>query len=305
MIGGLSAVTPLISRISQLQSLSGLLSSLPSGLSSAIVQPQTLTSGLSVAPPLQAETTSWVSRVQGLGGQPTTLGTAAVDAFFVAIKSSTYFSKLKLLHLFGGTTTIASAMAPLKHPSNTAAALTGFSDSNYTPSGSGAGIQGNSSGYINHNFSLYGNLSGSSAAIGSYSKTSGAYGSVDDFGCNVSVSALFVVSLKWSDGNTYAVAGELPNGGISISSPGDVGFSILSKTSASDARYYLNGTQYGIATATTSPLSSSLNAFYSFASGAGFNVSPRKLAFSFASDGLTPTEARAFSTAVSNLIGAI
>jgi len=304
LAGGLIVAAPLASNIIQSQALSGSLavSKLLTGL---VSQTQVLAGSLSVAIPLQTETTSWISRVQGLGGQPTTAGTAAVDAFFVAIKSSTYWSKLKLLHLFAGTTTIASAMAPLKHPSNTAAALTGFSGSNYNSSGSGAGIQGNSSGYINHNFSLYGNLSGSSAAIGSYSKTSGAYGSVDDFGCNVSVSALFVVSLNWSDGNTYAVAGELPNGGISITSPGAVGFSVLSKTSASDARYYLNGTQYGIATATTSALSSSLNAFYSFASGAGFNVSPRKLAFSFASDGLTPAEVSSFSAAVSNLIGAV
>ena len=254
---------------------------------------------------LQAETISWISRVQGLGGQPTTAGTAAVDAFFVAIKSQSYYSKIKLLQLFAGTTTIASAMAPLLHPSNTAATLTGFSSSDYTASGSGAGIQGNGSGYINHNYSLYGNTPGSSAAIGTYSKTDVGY-AVDDVGCNLSASALFVISAKWTDGNCYAPSFELPNGAISITSPGGAGFCVLSRVSSTDARYYLSGTQYGIAATATSPMPSTLNAFYSFASGtSGSGVSLRKLTFSFAATGLTPTDVANFSTAVATLVGAL
>lgn len=254
---------------------------------------------------LQAETTSWISRVQTLGGEPTTAATAAINAFFVAVKSQSYYSRLKLAHLFAGTTTINSAMAPLIHPSNTPASQSGFSTSNYTGSGSGAGIQGNSSGYVNHNFSLYGNMPGSSAAIGTYSKTDGGFGSVYDVGLLISSSAALVISMKWSDGNFYADSLDAINGRVYGTSPGGAGFGILSRTSATDARYYLNGTQSGLTTTTTASMPLSLTSFYSFAGGAGVGATPRKLVFTFAATGLTPTEVSHFSSAVATLIGAI
>ncbi len=252
----------------------------------------------------QAETTAWKNRVIALGGTTTIAAESAVDAFFVAIKPTTYWSKLKLLHLFAGTSTISSAMAPLKHPSGTAATNSGFGAGSYTNTGSSAGIQGDGSNYIDHNYSLYANSPGSSAAIGTYSKTDGGY-DVYDVGHVVNSNASLEISMRWSNGNFYADIFDAINGRVSASSPGGAGFGIVSRTSETDARYYFNGTQYGINTTTVDPMPSALNSFYSFAGGSGFGVSPRKLVFSFASDGITPTEVSSFTSAVSTLIGAI
>ena len=259
--------------------------------------------GFAAAISLQAETTSWISRVQGLGGQPTATGTAAVDAFFVAIKSSTYFSKLKLLHLLAGTTTIASAMAPLLHPSNTAATNSVFSSGAYTSSGSGAGIQGDGTNYINHNYSPYANTPGSSVTIGTYSKTGGGF-DVFDVGFQ-SGGDYLSISSQWSNGNFYADSISATTGRVYGTSPGGTGMAILTRVSATDDRYFFAGTQRGVTTTTTSTMPSSINAFYSFSGGSGFNISPRKLTFSFAATGLTPTEVANFSTAVATLVGAL
>ena len=258
----------------------------------------------STAISLQTETLSWISRVQGLGGQPTSAAPSAIDAFFVAIKPQSYYSKLKLMQLLAGATTIESAMAPLKHPSNTVASQAGFSSSDYTSSGSGAGIQGNGSGYVDHNFSLYDNLPGSSAAIGTYSKTDGGY-DVYDCGLVISSTETFEISMKWSNLNFYADCFSAIDGRVSASSPGGIGLSTLSRTSATDVRYFLDGTQYGINTAANAAMPISMGSFFSFAGRAAFGVSPRKLTFTFASVGMTPTEVAHFSTQVSNLIGSI
>lgn len=255
---------------------------------------------------LQTETTSWISRVQGLGGQPTTAGTAAVDAFFVAIKSSTYFSKLKLIHLFGGTTTIASSMAPLLHPTNTAASLSGFSSSDYTASGSGAGIQGNGTGYIDHNYSPFGNSPGFNSAFGTYSKTSVATGGYD-VGYVVSSSARVLISTRYDSTASFTDSFDQGNGRINATPPTGVVFALASRVNASDFRYYYNGAQVGIDTLAVATMPSTVSKFYSFYGGlvSGFPPSPLKLTFSFAATGLTPTEVSAFSTAVATLVGAL
>jgi len=252
---------------------------------------------------LQSETTSWISRVQGLGGQPTTAALSAVDAFFVAIKSQSYYANLKLLQLFAGTTTIASAMAPLLHPSNTAATLTGFTGSDYTASGSGAGIQGNGTNYINHNYSPYANTPGSSVTIGTYSKTGGGF-DVFDVGFQ-SATDYLSISSQWSNGNFYADSITAFEGRVAGTSPGGTGMAILTRVSATDARYFFGGTQQGLTTTTTPSMSSNINAFYSFSGGSGSNISPRKLTFSFAATGLTPADVANFSTAVATLVGSL
>lgn len=259
--------------------------------------------GFASAVALQAETLSWISRVQGLGGQPTSSGIVAVDNFFVAIKPQSYYSKLKLLHLFAGTSTIASAMAPLKHPTNAAASLASLSD--YTSSGSGAGIQGNQSGYVDHNFSLFDNLPGSSAAIGVYSKTDGAFSDVYDVGYLANGAAIFTISMKWGDGNYYADCFEPDNGRVFGVSPGAIGFSLLNRVSATDLRYFFAGTQINIRTTTAPAITSALNAFYSFAGRPGLGATPRKLIFICATTGQTPAEVSHFTTQVNTMVGAV
>ena len=255
---------------------------------------------------LQAETTSWISRVQGLGGQPTTTGKAAIDAFFVAIKSQSYYSKIKLLQLFAGTTTIASAMAPLLHPTNTAASLSGFSSSDYTASGSGAGIQGNGTGYIDHSYSPFGSSPGFDSAIGTYSKTTASFDGYD-VGYVVSGSARLDIIIRYSNGNFFADSFDQSNGRLSAAAPAGVGFAIASRISASDFRYYYNGSQVAIDTLTVATMPSTVSSFYSFYGGlaSGFPPSTRKLAFSFAATGLTSTEVSDFSTAVATLVGSL
>ncbi len=252
-----------------------------------------------------AETTSWINRVQALGGDVIPAAAVAVEAFFTTAKTRSYWSKLKLAHLFAGTTTIASVMAPLKHPSNMAASNSGFGSSAYTNTGSGAGIQGDGSNYINHNFSPHGNSPGVSASLGTYSKTATGYDAYDVGYVLFNYSAWISISIRWTDGNFYSDILDAVNGRVYGVAPSGAGFAIGSRISANDSRYYFDGTQYSISTTTTPAMSSSLDAFYSFAGGAGFKVSPRKLVFSFAGDGLSLTEAADLTTDVNALVAAI
>lgn len=250
----------------------------------------------------QAETASWISRVQALGGQPTTAATLAVDAFFVAIKPQDYYSRLKLLHLLAGTTTIASAMAPLLHPTSTPATLVGLGEGTYTPGGSEAGIQGNGFGFINHNYSPFANTPGSSVTIGVYSKTAGGF-DVYDVGFQ-SGSDYLSISTQWSDGNFYADSITAAQGRVFGVSPGGTGMAILTRVSATDARYLFAGTQRGITTTATPPMPPSINAFYSFSGGAS-NISPRKLVFPMSAEGMAPSEVAHFTNQVNTLIGSL
>jgi hypothetical protein len=103
-----------------------------------------------VAPALQAETVAYENRVIALGSTLPAGAKTAIDAFFAAIKGQSYYSKIALLWLGAGPSSLAGLAAHLIYVPT--ATLTGFVAGDYVASGASAGLTGNGlSKRINHN----------------------------------------------------------------------------------------------------------------------------------------------------------
>jgi len=99
-----------------------------------------------VAPSGQAETTAYENRVIALGSTLPAGAKAAINAFFAAIKGQSYYTKIKMLWLGCGPSSLAGLGTHLIHVDNSNAVLTGFATDHYTASGPNAGLRGAASG---------------------------------------------------------------------------------------------------------------------------------------------------------------
>lgn len=250
-----------------------------------------------VTPSVQAETTAYESRVNFLGSTLPAGAKAAIDAFFVAIKGQSYYSKIALLWLGAGPSSLAGLAAHLI-PSATAT-LTGFVAGDYIASGEGTGLTGNgSSKRINHN--LPASLASADITLFAYkANAEGSFGPDVSFGDTNNNSGLlytFFPSGSVAFFFCYSSASQY------LQVTGGSGFWMATR-SGGQGSLRKNGIQQVTGTMGAGTPPSSAESVYSFGNTAAYSSS--RLLLTGCALAFTSAEEIHFSTQVQTLVAAL
>jgi len=270
-----------------------------------------LMDGLVVAAPhfvssFQAETIAYENRVIALGSTLPTNRRAAIDAFMVAIKGQSYYSKIKLLWLGCGPSSVAGLAAQLIHPSNADATLTGFTAGHYNQTGSPLGLQGGMSPnrIVNHNFAPN-LLTSGSASLFVFCTTPTVVQSSSDFSMgpiDTSTQTILLTNFNGTVGYIYfPISSDFASLPVSAYA-GNPAF-IFGVRDGNRTGSYINGIfrNWGINLAGPLPSTGSTWTLYSPANG----HSSRRVALSGCGDLFTASEVTHFSTQVATLMASV
>jgi hypothetical protein len=256
-----------------------------------------------VLPPFQAETTAYENRVIALGSTLPANRKAAIDAFMVAIKGQGYFSKIKVLWLGCGPSSLAGLAAQLIHPTNLDATLTGFTAGHYNASGSPLGLLGGEAPNrnVNHNFAPA-NLTSGDGTMFVYITTLTS-GPNADFSMGALSGAFSNIMPNYDDTTGYIYfPSSASRATLPVSAYGGNPAFIVGTRSGTVTSSYINGTFRNSATAAGAfPTTGTTNTFYN----PSYGYSSRRVALSGCGAALSGSEVAHFSTQVSTLIAAL
>jgi hypothetical protein len=257
-----------------------------------------------VAPAMQAETTAYENRVIALGSTLPANRKAAIDAFMVTIKGQSYFSKIKLLWLGCGPSSVAGLAAQLIHPTNLDATLTGFTAVHYNASGSPLGLLGGASPnrIVNHNFAPN-LLTSGDASMFAYVTTLTSGSNVDfSMGALTGDFSIIMPNFNGTTGYVYLPSGSNP-ATLAVSAYGGNPAFIVGTRSGNLTTSYINGAFHNAGALLAGALPNTGSTYSLYSSSYGY--SPRRVALSGCGALLSGSEVTHFSTQVATLIAAL
>jgi hypothetical protein len=256
---------------------------------------------LVVAPVLYSLADLYESRVIALGSTLPANRKTAIAAFITAIQGQSYFSKIKLLWLGCGPSSVAGLAAQLIHPTGANASLVGgFGAGNYNSSGATLGLQGITGGYVDHNFApLVGDVT-----LFCYPTTMGALTAVDfSMGPTYAIFNFAALIVNWNNTNGYFFGTNVFNVIFNTSDYGAASSVFLLGTrNANNHVLYMNGVARASVTGSGELTASGQTRTFSHPA---YGSSTRRIALSGCGVGMTAGEVAHFSTQVATLVAAL
>jgi hypothetical protein len=256
---------------------------------------------LVVAPVLYSLADLYESRVIALGSTLPANRKTAIAAFITAIQGQSYFSKIKLLWLGCGPSSVAGLAAHLIHPTGANASLVGgFGAGNYNSSGAALGLKGIVGGYVDHNFApLVGDIT-----IFCYPTSLEAVNSADfSMGPTYSIFNLSALIVNWNNTNGYFFGSNIFNVTFNVSDYGAASSAFLLGTrNGTNNVVYINGVARASLTGSGELTASGQTRTFSQPEYAS---STRRIALSGCGVGMSAGEVSHFSTQVATLVAAL
>lgn len=226
----------------------------------------------------------------------------AINNFIVTCKADGTWSKLTEVYLLCGVQ-FGALTAKLKYDSVATLTNHGFVSGDYLAAGSGAGLTGDGSSYLDTSF-LDSSLSADNKSFGRYQTVNTVLGVELSLGVRDGTAQYSVV-----ENSATQLIARVPSADATVilSSIDPKSFLICSRRGVNDVEVYLNGSSAGTDTSTAAGPSISYNWHLFAYNNAGFATNPTNTtnAFMFLGTGLSDTEAANLTTATEALMDAL